>query len=119
MTTVESRTEVVQAISGKWTLTVMAKLERREIGFAELLTETELDPRQLSRVLEKLRQSGLVERFIQPRNSIPRPRYRLSRVGSEVLVRTGELAAVWAEFHERKSSFSLRATSGISPQRSR
>lgn len=110
MNTVESRTELVHAISGKWTFTVMTKLDRRDISFSELLNETEMDPKQLVRVLEKLRQFGLVEKFLQPRNETLRPRYRLSEIGLEVLVRTGELAALWAEFNRQQSSLTKHAT---------
>ncbi|MFE3170640.1 winged helix-turn-helix transcriptional regulator [Amycolatopsis sp. NPDC059090] len=112
MNAVESRTDLIQAISGKWTFTVMAALHRREIGFSELLAETEMEPKQMVRVLERLRQFGLVERFVPSVNSSWRPRYRLSEIGSEVLVRTGEIAAAWAESTGRKNFFSDTADCG-------
>jgi selenocysteine lyase/cysteine desulfurase/DNA-binding HxlR family transcriptional regulator len=90
----DGRTAAIQAIAGKWTVTVMGQLDSTEKSYSELQDDTSMDPKQLGRTLEKLRGAGLVERLVC--GTTTRPRYRLTAVGQRILSCTGDLAEVWS-----------------------
>ncbi|MGW2819294.1 winged helix-turn-helix transcriptional regulator [Streptomyces sp. NPDC001415] len=87
---------VVDVISGKWDLTVLVELWPQSRGHAELGRATRVERKQLTRVLRRLEESGLIDRTVRTDRPPVRVSYGLTAKGRQLLRNVDELARWWA-----------------------
>jgi DNA-binding HxlR family transcriptional regulator len=90
--------DVLDHMSGKWTMLILLVLAMRPHRFSEILTQVpDISKRMLTQTLRKLERDGMVTRHVFPTKP-PAVEYRLSPLGSSAL---GPLAALvdWADSH--------------------
>lgn len=73
----------------------MVALDGVRMGYSELASCTGMDQRQLGRTLEKLRNSGLVERKVWSIDPPLRTLYQLSDRGKRIIKCIGCLDGAW------------------------
>ena len=91
--------QILDRIADKWSLLVIALLERRTLRFTELRREIDgLSQRMLSRTLRHLERDGLVERTVHP-SVPPRVDYALTPLGA-TLHETIRTLVTWTETNQ-------------------
>lgn len=91
--------QILDRIADKWSLLVIALLERRTMRFNELRREIDgISQRMLSVTLRHLERDGLVDRTVHAEVP-PRVEYRLTEVGCTLLGTIQALVA-WTEEHQ-------------------
>lgn len=90
--------QVLDGISDKWSILVMAALHLSMRRFSELRRDIpDVSQKVLTQTLRKLERDGLVERIVTP-TAPPRVDYRLLPLGQSLFVRFSNLAT-WAITH--------------------
>ncbi len=90
--------DVLERVGDKWTILVLAALERRAWGFRELQRAVEgISQRMLSVTLRRLERDGLVSRTVLSSRP-PRVAYELTPLGSSLAQPMRALAG-WAVAH--------------------
>ncbi|WEL23604.1 winged helix-turn-helix transcriptional regulator [Candidatus Nanohalovita haloferacivicina] len=87
--------ESFDMIGSKWKLIILNDLQNGEKRFNELKRSTEASSRTLSRVLENLREEGLVEKRVEDGNPVA-SYYSLTEAGKSLCPVFEEIEA-WAE----------------------
>lgn len=106
--------QVLDGVSDKWSILVMAALSMSSRRFSELRRDIpDVSQKMLTHTLRKLERDGLIERIVTP-SSPPRVDYRLRPLGQTLFLRLSHLAA-WvienrAEIDTARQSFDARAT---------
>jgi len=86
---------VLDGVSDKWSILVMAALHLSSRRFSELRRDIpDVSQKVLTQTLRKLERDGLVERIVTP-TAPPRVDYRLRPLGHSLFVRFSHLAS-WA-----------------------
>lgn len=104
--------QVLDGISDKWSILVMAALSLSSRRFSELRRDIpDVSQKMLTQTLRKLERDGLVERIVTP-TAPPRVDYRLRPLGQSLFQRLSALAS-WAmenrsEIDMARSSFDER-----------
>lgn len=89
---------VLDGISDKWSILVMAALHLSSRRFSELRRDIpDVSQKVLTQTLRKLERDGLIERIVTP-TAPPRVDYRLRPLGQSLFVRFSHLAT-WAIEH--------------------
>ncbi len=85
--------QVLDGISDKWSILVMAALSMSSRRFSELRRDIpDVSQKMLTHTLRKLERDGLVERIVTP-TAPPRVDYRLHPLGQSLFVRLSSMAA--------------------------
>lgn len=93
--------QILDRIADKWSLLVIALLERRKLRFTELKTRIDgISQRMLTTTLRHLERDGIVTRTVFPVVP-PRVEYELTELGCTLLVTIQPLVA-WTEQHQRE-----------------
>lgn len=107
--------QVLDGVSDKWSILVMAALSTSSRRFSELRRDIpDVSQKMLTHTLRKLERDGLVERIVTP-TAPPRVDYRLLPLGESLFVRLSGMArwaienrakidAARAEFDARKDA---------------
>ena len=91
--------QILDRIAGKWSLLVIALLERRTLRFTELKKEIDgISQRMLTVTLRQLERDGLVSRTVHPVVP-PRVEYHLTALGC-TLHETIQSLVRWTEEHQ-------------------
>ncbi|MGY4750780.1 winged helix-turn-helix transcriptional regulator [Pannonibacter sp. Q-1] len=89
---------VLDGISDKWSILVMAALHQSSRRFSELRRDIpDVSQKVMTQTLRKLERNGLVERIVTP-TAPPRVDYRLRPLGQSLFMRFSHLAS-WALEH--------------------
>ncbi|MED7947889.1 helix-turn-helix domain-containing protein [Streptomyces sp. BE303] len=105
--------QILDRIADKWSLLVIALLDRRSLRFTELRREIDgVSQRMLTVTLRQLERDGLVERTVHPVVP-PRVDYALTPLG-RTLHATIQSLVTWTESHQReiataRASYDARA----------
>ncbi|GAA0920389.1 helix-turn-helix domain-containing protein [Pseudonocardia zijingensis] len=105
--------QILDRIADKWSLLVIALLDRRRLRFTELLREIDgVSQRMLTVTLRQLERDGLVRRTVHPVVP-PRVDYELTPLGAS-LHETIQALVTWTETHQReiaaaRSAYDARA----------
>ena len=105
--------QILDRIADKWSLLVIALLDRRRMRFTELLREIDgVSQRMLTVTLRQLERDGLVRRTVHPVVP-PRVDYELTPLGAS-LHETIQALVTWTERHQReiaaaRSAYDARA----------
>ncbi|MQY08068.1 winged helix-turn-helix transcriptional regulator [Actinomadura macrotermitis] len=105
--------QILDRIADKWSLLVIALLERRCLRFTELLRMIDgVSQRMLTRTLRHLERDGLVRRTVHP-TVPPRVDYELTGLGA-TLHTTIKALVTWTEEHQAqiaraRADYDLRA----------
>ena len=108
--------QILDRIADKWSLLVVALLERRTMRFNELRREIDgISQRMLSVTLRHLERDGLIDRTVYPEVP-PRVEYRLTPLGC-TLLDTIQPLVQWTEQHQAeiaqaRTAFDTRTDSG-------
>ena len=106
--------QILDRIADKWSLLVIALLDRRRLRFTELRREIDgVSQRMLTVTLRQLERDGLVSRTVHPVVP-PRVDYELTPLGAS-LHETIQALVTWTESHQReiaaaRSTYDARAT---------
>nr|WP_250033989.1 helix-turn-helix domain-containing protein [Actinoplanes maris] len=93
--------QILDRIADKWSLLVIALLERRTMRFTELRREVDgISQRMLARTLRHLERDGLVSRTVHP-TVPPRVDYALTEMGSTLHL-TIQTLVTWTEEHQSR-----------------
>ncbi|MEV6977938.1 helix-turn-helix domain-containing protein [Kitasatospora sp. NPDC093806] len=93
--------QILDRIADKWSLLVIALLDRRSLRFTELRREIDgVSQRMLTVTLRQLERDGLVERTVHPVVP-PRVDYALTPLG-RTLHTTIRTLVTWTETHQRE-----------------
>jgi DNA-binding HxlR family transcriptional regulator len=93
--------QILDRIADKWSLLVIALLERRRLRFTELRREIDgVSQRMLTVTLRQLERDGLVHRTVHPVVP-PRVDYELTPLGAS-LHETIQALVTWTESHQRE-----------------
>lgn len=104
-------TEVLQRISDKWTLLVLALLARRAHRYSELHHAVQgISQRMLTRTLRTLEQDGIVQRTVFPTMPVS-VEYSITALGQSLLVPLSALAD-WAAGHQAEIAAARQSASG-------
>lgn len=104
--------QVLDGISDKWSILVMAALSMSSRRFSELRRDIpDVSQKMLTHTLRKLERDGLVERIVTP-TAPPRVDYRLRPLGQSLFVRLSSMAR-WvienrAEIDTARAEFDAR-----------
>jgi DNA-binding HxlR family transcriptional regulator len=91
--------QILDRIADKWSLLVIALLDRRVLRFSELRTEVDgISQRMLSVTLRQLERDGLVTRTVYPVVP-PKVEYALTPMGA-TLHKTIQSLVTWTENHQ-------------------
>ncbi|MFC5748877.1 winged helix-turn-helix transcriptional regulator [Actinomadura rugatobispora] len=91
--------QILDRIADKWSLLVIALLDRRSMRFTELRREIDgISQRMLARTLRHLERDGLVKRTVHPVVP-PRVDYELTPLGAD-LHSTIKALVTWTEEHQ-------------------
>lgn len=91
--------QILDRIADKWSLLVIALLERQTLRFSELRREIDgISQRMLTVTLRQLERDGLVRRTVYPVVP-PRVEYQLTPLGA-TLHETIQALVVWTERHQ-------------------
>ncbi|GAA0235544.1 helix-turn-helix domain-containing protein [Cryptosporangium japonicum] len=91
--------QILDRVADKWSLLVIALLERRTLRFTELRREIDgVSQRMLARTLRHLERDGLVSRTVYA-TVPPRVEYRLTDLGG-TLHETIKSLVTWTEAHQ-------------------
>ena len=105
--------QILDRIADKWSLLVIALLDRRKLRFTELRREIDgVSQRMLTVTLRQLERDGLVHRTVHPVVP-PRVDYELTPLGVS-LHETIQALVAWTESHQReiaaaRSAYDTRA----------
>ncbi|MGW6378413.1 winged helix-turn-helix transcriptional regulator [Rhodococcus sp. NPDC055112] len=105
--------QILDRIADKWSLLVIALLDRRTLRFTELRREIDgISQRMLTVTLRQLERDGLVRRTVYPVVP-PRVDYALTPLG-ETLHETIQALVSWTELHQdevarARAEYDLRA----------
>ncbi|GAA4093221.1 winged helix-turn-helix transcriptional regulator [Nonomuraea sp. NPDC050663] len=95
--------QILDRIADKWSLLVIALLDRRTMRFTELRKEIDgVSQRMLTVTLRQLERDGLIKRTVYP-VSPPRVDYELTALGNSLQEVTKALV-VWTERHQQEIS---------------
>ncbi|GGS85736.1 transcriptional regulator [Planobispora rosea] len=93
--------QILDRIADKWSLLVIALLDRRSLRFTELRRKIDgVSQRMLTRTLRQLERDGLVSRTVHP-TVPPRVDYELTPLGS-TLHDTIRALVTWTEEHQNE-----------------
>ncbi|SKC41074.1 winged helix-turn-helix transcriptional regulator [Krasilnikoviella flava] len=93
--------QILDRVADKWSLLVIALLERRTLRFTELKREIDgISQRMLTQTLRHLERDGLVRRTVYPVVP-PRVDYDLTPLGAS-LHSTIKALVTWTEEHQRE-----------------
>jgi DNA-binding HxlR family transcriptional regulator len=93
--------QILDRVADKWSLLVIALLERRRLRFTELRREIDgVSQRMLTVTLRQLERDGLVRRTVYPVVP-PRVDYELTPLGS-TLHETIQALVTWTEAHQNE-----------------
>ncbi|MGW2631210.1 winged helix-turn-helix transcriptional regulator [Streptomyces chattanoogensis] len=93
--------QILDRVADKWSLLVIALLDRRTLRFTELRREIDgISQRMLTVTLRQLERDGLVRRTVHPVVP-PRVDYQLTAMGA-TLHHTIQALVVWTEDHQEK-----------------
>ena len=93
--------QILDRIADKWSLLVIALLDKRTMRFAELLRSIEgISKRMLTTTLRQLERDGIVERTVYP-TVPPKVEYNLTSVGNS-LHETVQALVLWTEANQAK-----------------
>lgn len=96
--------DVLNHISDKWSLTVLATLASKPYRFGELRREIpEISQRMLTQTLTDLQQNGLINRVVYPTKP-PSVEYSLSGLGMSLMIPLWELVH-WATLNANEISY--------------
>ena len=91
--------QILDRVADKWSLLVIALLDRRSLRFTELRREVDgISQRMLTRTLRHLERDGLVSRTVHP-TVPPRVDYELTPLGATLHETIRSLVA-WTESHQ-------------------
>jgi DNA-binding HxlR family transcriptional regulator len=100
--------QILDRIADKWSLLVIALLDRRKLRFTELRREIDgVSQRMLTVTLRQLERDGLVRRTVHPVVP-PRVDYELTKLGV-TLHETIQALVTWTETHQNEIA-AARAT---------
>jgi DNA-binding HxlR family transcriptional regulator len=111
--------QILDRIADKWSLLVIALLDRRRMRFTELRREIDgVSQRMLTVTLRQLERDGLVRRTVHPVVP-PRVDYELTPLGVS-LHETVQALVSWTDAHQReiaaaRSAYDVRAAEPVSP----
>jgi DNA-binding HxlR family transcriptional regulator len=111
--------QILDRIADKWSLLVIALLERRRMRFTELRRQIDgVSQRMLTVTLRQLERDGLVRRTVHPVVP-PRVDYELTPLGVS-LHETVQALVTWTDTHQReiaaaRSAYDTRASEPVSP----
>jgi DNA-binding HxlR family transcriptional regulator len=111
--------QILDRIADKWSLLVIALLERRRMRFTELRREIDgISQRMLTVTLRQLERDGLVHRTVHPVVP-PRVDYELTPLGVS-LHETVQALVTWTDAHQReiaaaRNTYDTRAAEPASP----
>jgi DNA-binding HxlR family transcriptional regulator len=111
--------QILDRIADKWSLLVIALLERRRMRFTELRREIDgISQRMLTVTLRQLERDGLVLRTVHPVVP-PRVDYELTPLAVS-LHETVQALVTWTDTHQReiaaaRSAYDTRASEPASP----
>ncbi|MER7891663.1 helix-turn-helix domain-containing protein [Micromonospora sp. NPDC094482] len=92
--------QILDRVADKWSLLVIALLDRRTLRFTELRREIDgISQRMLARTLRHLERDGLVGRTVYP-TVPPRVDYELTPLGA-TLHETIRALVTWTESHQK------------------
>jgi DNA-binding HxlR family transcriptional regulator len=109
--------QILDRIADKWSLLVIALLDRRRLRFTELRREIDgVSQRMLTVTLCQLERDGLVHRTVHPVVP-PRVDYELTPLGAS-LHETIQALVTWTESHQReiaaaRSAYDARAAEPV------
>jgi DNA-binding HxlR family transcriptional regulator len=109
--------QILDRIADKWSLLVIALLDRRRLRFTELRREIDgVSQRMLTVTLRQLERDGLVRRTVHPVVP-PRVDYELTPLGAS-LHETIQALVTWTETHQReiaaaRSAYDARAAEPV------
>ncbi|MFC7549568.1 winged helix-turn-helix transcriptional regulator [Plantactinospora sp. GCM10030261] len=93
--------QILDRIADKWSLLVIALLDRRSLRFTELRRMIDgISQRMLARTLRHLERDGLISRTVHP-TVPPRVDYELTSLGT-TLHETIRALVTWTESHQRE-----------------
>lgn len=93
--------QILDRIADKWSLLVIALLDKRTMRFAELLRSIEgVSKRMLTTTLRQLERDGIIERTVYP-TVPPKVEYNLTPLGNS-LHETVQALVVWTEANQVK-----------------
>ncbi|TQF79246.1 helix-turn-helix transcriptional regulator [Elioraea sp. Yellowstone] len=93
--------QILDRIADKWSLLVIALLDKRTMRFAELLRSIEgVSKRMLTTTLRQLERDGIVERTVYP-TVPPKVEYNLTPLGNS-LHETVQALVIWTEANQAK-----------------
>lgn len=93
--------QILDRIADKWSLLVIALLDKRTMRFAELLRSIAgISKRMLATTLRQLERDGIVERTVHP-TVPPKVEYNLTALGNS-LHETVQALVVWTEANQVK-----------------
>jgi DNA-binding HxlR family transcriptional regulator len=93
--------QILDRIADKWSLLVIALLDRRRLRFTELRREIDgVSQRMLTVTLRQLERDGLVQRTVHPVVP-PRVEYELTPLGVS-LHETVQALVTWTDAHQRE-----------------
>ncbi len=100
--------QILDRVADKWSLLVVALLERRTMRFSELRREIDgVSQRMLTVTLRNLERDGLVQRTVYPVVP-PRVEYRLTELGC-TLLGTIQSLVDWTERHQEQVALARAA----------
>ncbi len=111
--------QILDRIADKWSLLVIALLDRRRMRFTELRREIDgISQRMLTVTIRQLERDGLVHRTVHPVVP-PRVDYELTPLGVS-LHETVQALVTWTDSHQReiaaaRSAYDTRASEPVSP----
>ncbi|MCI3904449.1 winged helix-turn-helix transcriptional regulator [Streptomyces spectabilis] len=112
--------QILDRIADKWSLLVIALLDRRRLRFTELRREIDgISQRMLTVTLRQLERDGLVHRTVHPVVP-PRVEYELTPLGG-TLHHTIQSLVSWTEEHQNeiaaaRSAYDTRAAAEAGPE---
>jgi len=93
--------QILDRIADKWSLLVIALLDKRRLRFTELRREIDgVSQRMLTVTLRQLERDGLVRRTVHPVVP-PRVEYELTPLGAS-LHETVQALVTWTDAHQRE-----------------
>ena len=93
--------QILDRVADKWSLLVIALLDRRTLRFSELRREIDgISQRMLTVTLRQLERDGLVHRTVHPVVP-PRVEYELTPLGAS-LHETVQALVTWTDAHQRE-----------------
>ncbi len=93
--------QILDRIADKWSLLVIALLDKRTMRFAELLRSIEgVSKRMLTTTLRQLERDGIVERTVYP-TVPPKVEYNLTPLGNS-LHEAVQALVIWTETNQAK-----------------